>query len=97
MQRCGRQPQRVGCFSAPSICSSNAKQSWAARTRLHTGAAFHGIFQAGYTSALAPMCIGSHYAVRRNALRAVGGLACARGAGSAAEQPGDNPGRDARR
>ncbi|MFT6649881.1 glycosyltransferase family 2 protein [Pseudophaeobacter arcticus] len=65
---------KVGYVSAPSICSSNAKQSWAARTRLHTEAAFHGIFQAGYTSALAPMCIGSHYAVRTKALRAVGGL-----------------------
>ena len=64
----------VGYVSAPSICGRNAAASWAARTRLHTEAGFHGIFQAGYAAVLAPMCIGSHYAVRTRALRAVGGL-----------------------
>jgi cellulose synthase (UDP-forming) len=65
---------RVGYVSAPSICGRNADGSWAARTRLHTEAGFHGIFQAGYAAVLAPMCIGSHYAVRTRALREVGGL-----------------------
>ncbi len=65
---------KVGYVSAPSICSKNAAQSWAARTRLYTEAVFHGVFQAGYAALLAPMCIGSHYAVRTRALRAVGGL-----------------------
>ncbi|WP_245242991.1 glycosyltransferase family 2 protein [Pararhodobacter sp. SW119] len=64
----------VGYVSAPSICAGNASQSWAARTRLHTEAAFHGALQAGYSNGLAPMCIGSHYAVRTQALHAVGGL-----------------------
>lgn len=64
----------VGYVSAPSICGRNAAESWAARTRLHTEAGFHGIFQAGYAAVLAPMCIGSHYALRTRALRAVGGL-----------------------
>ncbi|SNX71322.1 cellulose synthase (UDP-forming) [Cereibacter ovatus] len=64
----------VGYVSAPSICAANARESWAARTRLHTEAAFHGIFQTGYAGIFAPMCIGSHYAVRTRALRAVGGL-----------------------
>jgi cellulose synthase (UDP-forming) len=64
----------VGYVSAPSICSRNAKESWVARTRLHTEAVFHGIFQAGYSGSMAPMCIGSHYAVRTAALQAVGGL-----------------------
>jgi cellulose synthase (UDP-forming) len=64
----------VGYVSAPSICGRNAAESWAARTRLHTEAGFHGIFQAGYAAVLSPMCIGSHYAVRTRALRAVGGL-----------------------
>lgn len=58
----------------PSICAANAAQSWAARTRMYTEAAFHGVFQSGYTGALAPMCIGSHYAVRTAALKEVGGL-----------------------
>ena len=64
----------VGYVSAPSICSANARESWAARTRLFAEAAFHGIFQAGYAGMLAPMCIGSHYAVRTAALRDIGGL-----------------------
>jgi cellulose synthase (UDP-forming) len=64
----------VGYVSAPSICSANAGQSWAARTRLFTEAAFHGIFQSGYSGVLAPMCIGSHYAVRTAALQEIGGL-----------------------
>jgi len=64
----------VGYVSAPSICNANAAESWAARTRLHVEAGFHGVFQTGYTGALAPMCIGSHYAVRTKALRAIGGL-----------------------
>lgn len=65
---------RVGYVSAPSICSANAAESWAARTRLHTEGGFHGVLQAGYSNGFAPMCIGSHYAVRTRALRAVGGL-----------------------
>lgn len=65
---------QVGYVSAPSICASNAQTSWAARARLNTEAAFHGVFQAGYTATMAPMCIGSHYAVRTKALREVGGL-----------------------
>ncbi len=64
----------VGYVSAPSMCCSNAGDSWAARTRLHSEAMFHGVLQAGYSGGWAPMCIGSHYAVRTKALRAVGGL-----------------------
>ena len=64
----------VGYVSAPSICASNWRENWAARTRLHTEGGFHGILQAGYSNGFAPMCIGSHYAVRTKALRAVGGL-----------------------
>lgn len=64
----------VGYVSAPSICSSNASGSWAARARLHSEAMFHGAMQAGYTGGWATMCIGSHYAVRTKALHDVGGL-----------------------
>jgi cellulose synthase (UDP-forming) len=64
----------VGYVSAPSICSRNAHDSWAARARLHTEAAFHGVVQTGFAGALAPMCIGSHYAVRTKALKEAGGL-----------------------
>ncbi|AKS46938.1 cellulose synthase (UDP-forming) [Octadecabacter temperatus] len=64
----------IGYVSAPSICSQNANISWAARTRLHAEAMFHGVLQAGYSNGWAPMCIGSHYAVRTQALREIGGL-----------------------
>ncbi|PTW45642.1 glycosyltransferase family 2 protein [Rhodovulum kholense] len=65
---------RVGYVSAPSICSSNAADSWSARARLYAEAAFHGVLQAGYSNGWAPLCIGSHYAVRTRALRQIGGL-----------------------
>lgn len=64
----------VGYVSAPSICASNAATSWAARMRLDHEGMFHGILQAGYSNGWAPMCIGSHYAVRTVALREIGGL-----------------------
>ena len=64
----------VGYVSAPSICNANAGRSWAARTRLHAEAVFHGLLQSGYTGLLSPLCIGSHYAVRTQALREIGGL-----------------------
>ena len=64
----------VGYVSAPSICSRNAQNSWAARMRLYAEAIFHGGLQAGYSSGWAPMCIGSHYAVRTRALQEIGGL-----------------------
>ena len=34
----------------------------------------HGSLQAGYNGGLAPLCIGSHYAVRTAALKEIGGL-----------------------
>lgn len=65
---------KVGYVSAPSICDSNAKQSWSARGRLYAEASMHGSLQAGYNKGWAPLCIGSHYAVRTSALKQVGGL-----------------------
>lgn len=65
---------RVGYVSAPSICDKNAGESWAARGRLYPEGMFHGPLQAGHTAAGAPLCIGSHYAVRTQALKQAGGL-----------------------
>jgi cellulose synthase (UDP-forming) len=65
---------KVGYVSAPSICDKNAEESWSARGRLYVEGALHGALQAGYTGDFAPMCIGSHYAVRTIALREIGGL-----------------------
>ncbi|MER6100410.1 glycosyltransferase family 2 protein [Streptomyces sp. NPDC001728] len=64
----------IGYVAAPSICDANADQSWAARGRLQREALFHGPVQLGYSAGLAPLCIGSHYAVRTAALRDIGGL-----------------------
>lgn len=64
----------VGYVSAPSICDSNARESWSARGRLYLEASMHGALQTGYNDGWAPLCIGSHYTVRTAALRAVGGL-----------------------
>jgi cellulose synthase (UDP-forming) len=64
----------IGYVSAPSICDANARDSWSARGRLYAEGSLHGALQAGYTRNLAPLCIGSHYAVRTAALRQIGGL-----------------------
>ncbi|MFE0018061.1 glycosyltransferase family 2 protein [Mesorhizobium sp. NPDC059054] len=64
----------VGYVSAPSICDSNADQSWSARGRLYAEASMHGALQVGHNGGLAPLCIGSHYAVRTVALKQIGGL-----------------------
>ncbi len=65
---------RVGYVSAPSICDKNADESWSARGRLYVEGSLHGALQAGYNGGWAPLCIGSHYAVRTAALKDIGGL-----------------------
>ena len=64
----------VGYVSAPSICDRNAAESWSARSRLYVEGTLHGALQAGYNDGWAPLCIGSHYAVRTAALKEIGGL-----------------------
>jgi cellulose synthase (UDP-forming) len=64
----------IGYVAAPSVCDSNAAESWAARGRLFKEAPFHGPLQLGHSDGLAPVCIGSHYAVRTRALRDIGGI-----------------------
>lgn len=64
----------IGYVAAPSMCDANGAVSWAARGRLHREAVWHGAVQLGHSDGLAPMCIGSHYAVRTRALRDIGGL-----------------------
>jgi len=64
----------IGYVAAPSVCDTNAANSWSARGRLYREATFHGAFQLGHSGGWAPACIGSHYAVRTAALREIGGL-----------------------
>lgn len=64
----------VGYVAAPSICDANAAGSWAARARVNAEAVLHGAVQAGRTRGVSPVCFGSHYAIRTEALRRVGGL-----------------------
>lgn len=64
----------IGYVAAPSICDADADDSWSARGRLHREAVFHGAVQLGHDDGFAPLCIGSHYAVRTRSLRDIGGL-----------------------
>jgi cellulose synthase (UDP-forming) len=64
----------VGYVAAPSICDANAKESWVVNARAYVEASLHGSLQAGYNDGWAPLCIGSHYAVRTAALEEIGGL-----------------------
>lgn len=64
----------IGYVAAPSICDNNKLDSWAARGRLYAEATLHGPLQAGYNDRWAPLCIGSHYAVRTQALKDIGGI-----------------------
>lgn len=65
---------KVGYTCAPSICDSNADMGWTVRGRLYREATLHGPAQAGANDGYAPVCIGSHYAVRTAALQSVGGI-----------------------
>ena len=64
----------VGYVAAPSVCDANAAVGWTVKGRLYRDAAMHGPVQAGCNSGWAPVCIGSHYAVRTAALRDAGGI-----------------------
>lgn len=64
----------VGYVAAPSICNLNGARSWATRGRLFAEAVLHGPMQLGCNGVFAPLCIGSHYAVRTQALLETGGL-----------------------
>ncbi len=64
----------IGYVAAPSVCDTNAADSWAARGRLYREARLHGPVQLGSNGWFAPVCIGSHYAVRTAALRDIGGI-----------------------
>ena len=64
----------IGYVAAPSVCDANEEKGWTVKGRLHREASLHGPVQAGSNGGWAPLCIGSHYAVRTAALREVGGL-----------------------
>ncbi|NBT74301.1 MAG: hypothetical protein EBT14_09015, partial [Betaproteobacteria bacterium] len=61
----------VGYVSAPSICDRNEATSWVARGRLYAESVLHGPLQLGLNAGFAPLCIGSHYAVRTAALAGI--------------------------
>jgi cellulose synthase (UDP-forming) len=60
---------KVGYVAAPSICDANVHDSWVVNARLFAEAPLHGALQAGYNGGWAPMAIGSHYAVRVDAVK----------------------------
>ena len=53
---------KVGYVSAPSICDSNAAESWSARGTPLCRSQHARRAAGGYNGNLAPLCIGSHYA-----------------------------------
>jgi cellulose synthase (UDP-forming) len=57
---------QVGLVTAPSICNANKGESMWTLPRAVLEAMLHGVVQAGF---FAPVAIGSHYAVRIEALR----------------------------
>ncbi|WP_425375887.1 glycosyltransferase [Rhizobium jaguaris] len=63
----------IGYVSAPGIPDANAVSSWAARGKLYAEAGVRGLLQAGYNNGWAPLCIGTHCAVRTAALKETGG------------------------
>ncbi|MGY5811632.1 glycosyltransferase [Rhizobium sp. LEGMi198b] len=63
----------IGYVSAPSISDADAASSWAARGRLSADAGIQGVLQSGYNNGWAPLCTGTHYAVRTAALKEIGG------------------------
>ena len=65
---------KVGYVAAPSVCDANPQVSWVVNARAFVEAPMHGTLQAGHSDGWAPLCIGSHYAVRTVALQAIGGL-----------------------
>ena len=72
---CARSPIRRSAMSPrPASATAMPRESWSARGRLYAEASMHGSLQAGYNGGLAPLCIGSHYAVRTAALKEIGGL-----------------------
>ena len=64
----------VGYVAAPSVCNRNQDESWLVRARLYAESTLHGCLQSGYQVSWAPLCIGSHYGVRTQALKEAGGL-----------------------
>ncbi|CAM3574803.1 glycosyltransferase family 2 protein [Smaragdicoccus niigatensis] len=64
----------IGYVAAPSVCGANEDVSWAVRGRLYRESVFHGPHQLGHNHGLGPVAIGSHYAVRTEALKEIGGL-----------------------
>ncbi|WP_218007769.1 glycosyltransferase family 2 protein [Nocardia vinacea] len=64
----------VGYVAAPNNCDRNAASSWSARGRVHHEAYFHGPVQLGHNRGLAPIPIGSHWAIRTQALADIGGI-----------------------
>lgn len=64
----------IGYVAAPNVCDANAATSWASRGRSHKEATQNGPVQAGHQDGLGPVCFGSHYAVRTQALQEIGGV-----------------------
>ncbi|HUY75168.1 MAG TPA: glycosyltransferase family 2 protein [Ktedonobacterales bacterium] len=64
----------VAYVAAPSDVSGNINQSWLVKARVSLDSILHGPMQMGFNHRLCPIVIGSHWAVRIPALKAIGGF-----------------------
>jgi len=64
----------VAYVAAPSDVSGNIAQSWLVKARVSLDSILHGPMQMGFNHRLCPIIIGSHWAVRIPALKAIGGF-----------------------
>ncbi len=65
---------KIGYVACPSISSRGSSSSWYARGRLFSEKVTQGIAGCGYNDGYTPICVGSHYAVRTQALKKAGGI-----------------------
>jgi cellulose synthase/poly-beta-1,6-N-acetylglucosamine synthase-like glycosyltransferase len=65
---------RIAYVSAPSDTSGNREQSWLVMARVVLDAPLQGPMQMGFNRRLCPIIIGSHSALRIDALRRIGGF-----------------------
>jgi len=65
---------KIGYVACPSLNDRGSENSWYGRGRMYAESCVQGFMQLGYNDGFCPICIGSHYAVRTQALKMAGGI-----------------------
>lgn len=74
LRSCARSPMRRLGMCRPPVFVMPMRLKAGQHAAGFAEASLHGALQVGYNNGWAPLCIGSHYAVRTRALKEVGGL-----------------------